>query len=137
MRAPWILIGLGLIVAGCGGPKTETPIVQNEGTVATSLDAGLAAARSANKPLLLVAYKGSSKDIEMMLLSDPLIASRSSKIVTAKVDGAQHGPALERANVREYPAVVVYRPDGTFVFGKKGATPVELSQAIDTALGGS
>jgi thiol:disulfide interchange protein len=137
MRTRGLLIALTLALgaAGCGGGTKAATGPAAAGPAVTTWEEALASARSTNKPILLVAYQGSPKDMEMMILSDPMITQRMSKVVTAKVDGNQHAAALARINVTTFPSIVVFRPDGTYVWGKQGANPIEVANNIDSALG--
>lgn len=126
-----------LLVSGCGSSPRTTTDGDLKGEVAATYEEASQKARTSNKPLLLVAYKGNPADVDMMLLSDPNITSRSNKVVVAKVDGNKEGATLDRLNIRQFPSVVIYRPNGTYFWGKKGANPEETARVLDQLLTGA
>jgi hypothetical protein len=134
---PGVIIACGIVLVGlvgCNRPaqNAETPNVA--GKIATTYEEALASARAQNKPILLVAYQGRSDDVDQMVLSEPRITEQSSKFVTAKLDGGQQSAAMARLGITQYPTLMILNARGTPVWSRRGASPIEVANAMDQAL---
>jgi hypothetical protein len=125
---------LACAVAGCnrGGPVAEAV---SPGTVVTTYEDALAKASAQRSPILVVAYQGSSQDVDQMILSDPSITSHASKVVTAKLDANTQSQAMTKLGIQDYPMLAVLSSSGAVLWRKKSATPPEVGRALESALG--
>lgn len=119
-------------LVGCSGEKAEKAAF--EGKVVTTLEEALSAAKSENRPVLVVAYQGSPDMIDRNLLSDAALKERDSKFITAKLDAATQSAALSQLQVTAYPTMLVLKPDGSVAWRAQGMVfPGQVALAIDQA----
>ncbi|MBN1457904.1 MAG: thioredoxin family protein [Armatimonadetes bacterium] len=139
MSLRWVvlagLVGLIALAAGCGAAPREqvsVPVapaedeVVEKGEIAWMYDyeAGLAAAREADKPVMIDVFAtwcGPCKLLDENVFSRADVAEASQDFVTIRVDGDQDPDTVNNLRISGYPTVLFLTPDGKEIGRSVGA----------------
>jgi thioredoxin-like negative regulator of GroEL len=105
-------IAAALLLGGCATAKKEAPKV----TWATAMDAALADAGRANRPILLDFYTDWCEWCDALddtTYTDPQFIEFSKRFTCGRVNAEVDTASAARYHVRSYPTVVLMKPDGT------------------------
>jgi thiol:disulfide interchange protein len=105
--------------------------VVGKGEIAWTHDyeAGLAAAREADKPVMVDVFAtwcAPCKLLDENVFSRADVAEASQDFVTIRVDGDQHPDTVNQLGVRGYPTVVFLTPDGEEIGRSVGAVSYDV-----------
>jgi len=105
--------------------------VVEKGEIAWTYDyeAGLAAAREANKPVMVDVFAtwcGPCKMLDENVFSRADVAEASQDFVTIRVDGDQHPDTVNKLGVSGYPTVLFLTPEAKEIGRSVGAVPYSV-----------
>ena len=110
----WIVgtFSVALLLGGCASAKKEVPAV----TWTTAMDAALADAGKANRPILLDFYTDWCEwchALDDTTYKDPQFIEYSKKFTCGRVNAEVDTVSAEKYHVRSYPTVIIMKSDGT------------------------
>ncbi len=110
----WIVstISVALLVGGCASAKKQAPAV----TWTTAMDAALADAGKANRPILMDFYTDWCEwctALDDTTYKDAQFIEYSKKFTCGRVNAEVDTVSAARYHVRSYPTVIIMKPDGT------------------------
>jgi len=128
---PRRLIGMVLILAGvCGGTAADAASI----TWYASIDEASAAARKANKPMLLdfwASWCASCRAMDADVFSDESVASAASNVLTVRIDIDRRGSIARRYRVDGVPTLLLTDSYGNELFRVAGAlTRTAMAQLL-------
>ena len=138
-----VLAGLVAFIAlasGCGaGPAEQVSVpaapdgdeVVGKGEIAWTYEyeAGLAAAREADKPVMVDVFAtwcGPCKLLDENVFSRADVAEASEDFVTIRVDGDQYPDTVNKLGVSGYPTVLFLTPEGKEIGRSVGAVSYDV-----------